>query len=105
MRLGLFIVIALAFTLAWWTIASQALHAGDAVLYFVIPVAGNLLLAWGMGLWRKSSSVARTFGTSGLSIGVVVLAFFLMAIVAGWKSGTFGAQNSPSDGYRIVERN
>jgi peptidoglycan/LPS O-acetylase OafA/YrhL len=96
MRLGIFVVIALVFTLCWWMFASEVLHTANTAVYFLIPAIGNLMLAWSLSVWRRSASIARTAAISSLSVGVVALAFGIVVVVAVWKSDR-------PDNYQLVE--
>jgi uncharacterized membrane protein len=104
MRLGFFVLVALVSTLCWWAFAAEVLHTANAVVYFMVPAVGNLLLAWSLSVWRRSASIARTAAISSLSVGVVAVAFVIMVVVAVWNSDRPDSQESHLDNYQLVER-
>jgi hypothetical protein len=91
-RGGSWLLASFAFTFGWWWVVSQVLHASRPVVFFLVPTLASLLLSWAFGMWSKTSSLLKTIAVSALTLGMLVTAILIVAIIAVSPPNTANSQ-------------
>ena len=88
MRLVLWMLTSLVFTLVWWLLASTRFVADPPLAYFGVGILGIVALAWVFDVFRHTRLLARTILVSSLSMVVLAMAFLVVVVVAGSTAPT-----------------